>query len=247
VVKLDGLTTELLTALPVDRRAVELLRAITADEPRNFFGNRESVRLGLEQNAWRSRQPAAARAYEEAFDWLQRHGLVSREPSQDGPDWFFVTDAGWEVAAGDDGAAKLAATERLSVDLHPRIAARVRSQYLLGEYEAAALLAMREIEIRVRDLAGAGNDDLGVALMKEAFKQGGPLAEPALEVGEQQATMALFWGAIGVFKNPSSHRQVDYEDPTLASEIILFADLLHRMLDRVEARRQAQHARSARR
>lgn len=130
--KLDGLTTELLTALPVDRRAVELLRAITADEPRNFFGNRDSVRLGLEQNAWRSRQPAAARAYEEAFDWLQRHGLVSREPSQNGPDWFFVTDAGWEVAAGDDGVAKLAATERLSVDLHPRIAARVRSQYLLS-------------------------------------------------------------------------------------------------------------------
>ncbi len=129
----------------------------------------------------------------------------------------------------------MAAAERLSVDLHPRIAARVRSQYLLGEYEAAAFLTLREVEIRVRDLAGASNDDLGVALMKEAFKEGGPLADPALEAGEQQATMALFWGAIGVFKNPSSHRQVDFEDPTLASEIILFADLLHRMLDRLES------------
>jgi uncharacterized protein (TIGR02391 family) len=94
---------------------------------------------------------------------------------------------------------------------------------------------MREVEIRVRDLAGAGNDDLGVGLMKEAFKKGGRLADSALEAGEQQATMALFWGAIGVFKNPSSHRQVDFEDPTLASEIVLFADRLHRMLDRVEA------------
>jgi uncharacterized protein (TIGR02391 family) len=237
-VKLDGLTPDLLTALPVDRRAVELLRAITAGEPRQFFNNRENVRLNLEQYAWQSRHPGAARAYEEAFGWLQRQGLVAREPSQSGPDWFFVTDAGWEVAASDDGLAKMAAAERLSVDLHPRIAARVRSQYLLGEYEAAALLAMREVEIRVRDLAGAGNDALGVALMKDAFKNGGPLADAALEAGEQQATMALFWGAIGVFKNPSSHRQVDYEDPTLASEIILLADLLHRMLDRVEERQQ---------
>jgi uncharacterized protein (TIGR02391 family) len=231
---LDGLTPELLTSLPVDRRAVVLLRAVTDGAGREFFGNRGDVRNNLEQYAWRSRQPAAARAYEEAFDWLQRHGLIAREPSQSSGDWFFVTDAGWEVVTGDAGVTKLAAAERLSVDLHPRIADRVRSQYLLGEYEAAALLAMREVEIRVRELAGAGNSHLGVALMKESFTPGGPLADNSLDRGEQQATMALFWGAIGVFKNPSSHRQVDFEDPTLASEIVLFADLLHRMLDRVE-------------
>lgn len=48
--------------------------------------------------------------------------------------------------------------------------------------------------------------------------------------------MALFWGAIGVFKNPSSHRQVDYKDPTQAAEVVLLADLLLRLLDDVEAR-----------
>jgi hypothetical protein len=48
--------------------------------------------------------------------------------------------------------------------------------------------------------------------------------------------MALFWGAIGVFKNPPSHRQVNYQDPTQAAEVILLADLLLRMLDEVEAR-----------
>jgi uncharacterized protein Ymh len=36
----------------------------------------------------------------------------------------------------------------------------------------------------------------------------------------------------GVFKNPSSHRQVTYDDATMASEIVLLADLLLRMLDR---------------
>lgn len=121
----------------------------------------------------------------------------------------------------------------MGVDLHPLIAERIRSQYLLGEYEAAAFLAMRQVEIRVRDLAGASAGDLGVALMQSAFRKGGALADPDLEPGEQEATMALFWGAIGVFKNPSSHRQVDFADPTLASEAILLADLLLRMLDQV--------------
>jgi hypothetical protein len=43
--------------------------------------------------------------------------------------------------------------------------------------------------------------------------------------------MNLFQGAIGVFKNPPSHRQVDYADPILASEVVLLADLLLRLLD----------------
>lgn len=43
--------------------------------------------------------------------------------------------------------------------------------------------------------------------------------------------MALYWGSIGVFKNPSSHRPVEFEDPTLASEVVLLADLLLRLLD----------------
>lgn len=48
--------------------------------------------------------------------------------------------------------------------------------------------------------------------------------------------MALFWGAIGVFKNPSSHRQVELDDPTLASEVVLLADLLLRLLDAIAQR-----------
>ena len=38
---------------------------------------------------------------------------------------------------------------------------------------------------------------------------------------------------MGVFKNPTSHREVDYNDPTEAAEAILFADLLMRLLDRI--------------
>lgn len=169
-----------------------------------------------------------------SIDWLAAKGLVAQEPSQDGPDWFYVTDPGWEVAAGDTGIAQMAAAERLGVDLHALIAGEVRAQYLLGDYETAIFKAMRQVEIRVRELAGAGKRDLGVPLMRLAFKPGGPLSDPDQDAGEQEATMALFWGAIGVFKNPSSHREVEFEDPTLASEAVLLADLLLRMLDAIE-------------
>jgi hypothetical protein len=46
--------------------------------------------------------------------------------------------------------------------------------------------------------------------------------------------MELFKGAIGLFKNPSSHRQVDFSDATEAAEIVLLADLLLRLLDKIE-------------
>ena len=135
----------------------------------------------------------------------------------------------------------LLAEERVGVDLHPLIASKVRRQFLMGEYEAAALLAMREVEIRVRDLTGAGDDQFGTRLVRDAFavpneekkKAAGPLTDKLPVAAEQEATLALFAGAIGVFKNPSSHREVDYDDPTFASEVVMFADLLLRMLDRL--------------
>jgi uncharacterized protein (TIGR02391 family) len=177
-----------------------------------------------------------ARALTEAWEWLLARGLLAPDRDQQG-DWVFITRRGREVAADRRRVERLRAERRLDVELHPRLEERVRRQYLIGEFEPAALMAMREVEIRVRDLSSASQSDIGVKLMKMAFRRDhGPLADSVLDPGEQEATMALFWGAIGVFKNPSSHRQIEFDDPIEAAEIILFADLLMRLLDRVEAR-----------
>lgn len=72
-------------------------------------------------------------------------------------------------------------------------------------------------------------------LARRAFGDNGPLRDPAMEGGEAKARADLFAGAMGAFKNPTSHRDVHFDDPTEPAEVVLFADLLMRILDRIEA------------
>src|SRR5665811_1870107 len=91
-------------------------------------------------------------------------------------DSMFVTRAG--NRALDEGLASLNASRQLTADLHPLLG-RARSQFLIGDFELAAFAALREVEIRVRGLSGAADSDIGVPLMRSAFREGGRLADPA--------------------------------------------------------------------
>lgn len=171
----------------------------------------------------------------EALNWLITRNLVALgKPGQSsGGTTIFVSRLGHRVLA--EGIETIMATERIDLSLHPRLS-RVKTQFLIGEYELAAFAAMREVEIRVRELSGADSSLLGVKLMRNSFGDSGKLSDSNLDAGERVGIMELFAGAIGTFKNPPSHRQVDYSDPTEASEVVLFADLLMRLLDRIEKR-----------
>lgn len=216
--------------LPINALALEILKDYASGGGWNW----QNWMRASEQHGT-ARDPEISAALAEGWGWLMTHGLVVRSASQDSPNAYRVTRLGEETLKF--GVAKLTAAERLGVALHPRIAQRVEQQFLLGEYELAVFAAMREVEIRVRELAAAPDSLLGVALMKRAFsRQGpGPLVDAEAEAGEQEAAMFLFAGAIGLFKNPTSHRAVSYDDPVMASEVILLADLLLRLLDRVES------------
>jgi uncharacterized protein (TIGR02391 family) len=147
----------------------------------------------------------------------------------------FVTPRGNEAIS--QGLRTVRAVERLEQELHPLIEQRVRRQFLLGEYEQSVFVAMKAVEVRVRELAGFGDEMIGVDLMTHAFRlTGGPLTDPAAVRGEQVGVMNFFQGAYAVLRNPAGHREVNYDDVTEASEAVATASLLMRILDRVELR-----------
>ncbi|KST57614.1 hypothetical protein AO398_24540 [Methylobacterium sp. GXS13] len=92
--------------------------------------------------------------------------------------------------------------------------------------------AMQVVEVRVREASGLAATDIGTLVMRRAFnKDNGPLADMGMLPAEREARSALFAGAIGSYKNPQSHRQVDLDDPDEAAEIIMLANHLLRIVD----------------
>jgi uncharacterized protein (TIGR02391 family) len=216
--------------MPVDALALHILRDVDETNEWNSY-NWMNAR---QQSPEFSGRTDALRAFEEAWAWLRAKALVAHDPSQSHEAAIFITRRGHQAL--QDGLALTRAEERLDVDPHPRIAQTVRSQFLLGEYELAALAAFREVEIRVRELAGFGDETYGIDLMRRAFGPNGPLSDAQVSEAERSAVRELYTGAYGAFRNPASHRTFDLGDITMASEVILLADLLLRMLDRVEQR-----------
>ncbi len=215
-------------ALPLDELAMRVL----VDFRDNDGWNWRNWVMMAKQNGYRDR-PDAVRALVEAWSWLLNLGLVVRDVGQSSGDAVTISRSGLEFL--ENGAPWLRAVHRLDIALVPALEYKARPQFLRGDFETAAFTAMKEVEVRVRELSGLANDLVGIKLVQEAFKQGGPLHRPETQAGEAVALMDLFKGAIGMFKNPASHRRVDVSDPTEAAEIVLLADLLLRLLERLSS------------
>jgi uncharacterized protein (TIGR02391 family) len=151
---------------------------------------------------------------------------------------------GWQIRADDSVLVAAEPVRGIPVSasflrearLHPLIEAEARPQFLIRKPDQAVFASLRAVEIRVRALGGYGDQVIGTDLMNRAFGSGGPLTDSSAAKGEQDGTRALFAGAFGALRNPTGHRQVDYDDISEATEAVQLASLLMRILDRVEAR-----------
>lgn len=156
-----------------------------------------------------------------------------------GPGWQTITRAGLRILdEGETALARLRAAERLDVELHPSLELLVRPQFLIGSYEMAVLEAFKAVEVRLRQLSRSPARLTAVPMAQRAFGKNGPLRDedPSVPEPEKDGVTALFSGAFAALRNPPGHRYVDYGSAVEASEAVMLASLLMRVLDRAEAR-----------
>jgi uncharacterized protein (TIGR02391 family) len=172
-------------------------------------------------------------AFMEAWSWLEQEVLLIPNASIVGGEWFMISRRGHRLLAAPDAFKDFRETRRLSREsLHSVIAARAWPEFVRNDFEIAVLKAFREIEIAVREAINAAPNDVAVRVMRVAFnREGGPLTDTEAPGSERQATMELFAGAMGQFKNPPSHRRVEFSSPNAAAELLMFASYLMRIVD----------------
>lgn len=211
----------------------------------NFIRAQEPTGYG-QKPEYGDKQKDANRALMEAWAWLEREGILIRDPNQPAA-WFFISRRGQCMRSQQDFGAYRKASLLPKSQLHPLIAAKVYPAFLRGEYDTAIFQAFREVEVAVRVAGGFPDDLVGVNLMREGFRPvkntgpAGPLTDTLLPVAEQEGMASLFAGAILLYKNPQSHRNVPADAPD-AAEVIGFASHLLRIVDRRKAESSAKQS-----
>ena len=166
----------------------------------------------------------------EARIWLMNEGLLAQSPGQ-GEGWVFITRRGRKLKNAAAVEAYRKANLLPKELLHPVMVDKVWHLFLRGSYDTAVFQAFKEVEVAVRNAGKYTEEDCDVELMVTAFDpKTGNLTEPTQTEGEKEGTLALFKGAMSVYKDPTCHKNVNFSAER-AAEAIIFASHLFKIVD----------------
>lgn len=172
------------------------------------------------------------KAIMEAWNWLLREGFLAPKPGSGKDGWVFITRRGHSIESRHNLQLFQKSNILPKNFLHPTIALKVWSAFIRGEYDTAVFQAFKEVEVAIRTAGHFEARNIGESLMRKAFDaDSGPLTDQSLPEGERKAIQHLFAGAIGSYKNPHSHRNVEITDPVEAAEMIILASHLLKIVD----------------
>jgi uncharacterized protein (TIGR02391 family) len=167
-----------------------------------------------------------------AWMWLEREGFFLPAPHLQDRDWVIVSERGKAMLNSEQSETYKYLRLLPRESLHPAIAVSTFALFARGHYDTVVFEAFRAVEVAVREASGLPQEMVGVALMREAFDlRSGPLTDMLQVKGEQQAMSDFFAGAMGLFKNPTSHRANTVTTPEAAASLVMLADYLLKMVD----------------
>ena len=174
---------------------------------------------------------------QEVIQELRTSGLIAKDSIQTEDVFVLLTDKGRHIIEEkqDPDAYALRLEQLLK---NPELLAICVDAFNEGDFEIAIFKAFRFVEEKVRETAHLDAKDIGTDLMNKAFSAtNGKLTIPTCAVpAEQEGVQSLFRGAISFFKNPSSHRTIEYNDRLVAIKAIAFAELLLDILSKAKLR-----------
>jgi uncharacterized protein (TIGR02391 family) len=160
--------------------------------------------------------------------------LFQRGYDDDGDERFYPTKKGIQIK--EEQFQRLIGKWTLvpSILFHPIIYKQAFPALSREEFDTAIFRAFKAVEVQVRKRSGLPAQLVGTKLMRKAFDPtNGPLTNPNVPIAEREATAHFFAGAIGRYKNPHSHRDVEtnFND---AFEMMLVASHLLHIIDQIE-------------
>jgi uncharacterized protein (TIGR02391 family) len=206
---------------------------VNRHQPAAEITNHASAIENVPYQARRELSELLERNFRRAFDALENVRLIEPAPGMNGANGFLVlTPEGTRAAEQPLDFEMVRVRARLLPDmLHPKLRGKPYTDFANGHPTSAIQEAYKIVDIEVGKVAKI-TSTYGVNLMLQAFDQDkGPLTDMTENEPTRRALARLFAGAMGRFRNSSTHTHRSFQDLHEAIEELMVASRLLRFLD----------------